>query len=586
MIQHGKMQAQLKTGTLTSLLHDRRGNVIAMLAAGLIPLTAMIGGGIDISRAYMVKAKLQQACDAGALAGRKAMNEATQNNGYGAPDVESQKFFRANFPDDYQSTTQSEMVRQPGDKTEFVAKATAKLPTAVMYIFDKDEFDLEVNCRSVMEVSNSDITMVLDVTGSMSSGVPGGGTRIEALRAAMNSFYTVVDNAAANSNARIRYGFVPYSQTVNVGRLLRTEWIADRHDYQTGVRERERPGGAQIVEHFRSRDTRYSPNCSDHSGNWDGYLVYGRYDNTYKGCIWDDDHNPIDYTFERRSVDTSVYKLFRGVTNPTGLNNSTLNWEGCIEERETVPDPVWTFNFQSKRITSNRNSTPLDLDIDSTPTADIRTQWSPYWPEIAIRRNAGNTRTRGIQSGLAYANAACPARAQLLRKLTRTEFESYSATLTPTGGTYHDIGLLWGGRISSPDGLFKDNVKETPTNDGFVSRHLIFMTDGELAPTESAYSSYGVERHDGRITGMGNSTNTGAIGTAQFNRTQSRFLAICEAVKNKGIRLWVVSFSTALTPELSQCASPDSAFVSTNAAELNQNFADIAETVAKLRLSQ
>ena len=188
MIQHGKMQAQLKTGTLTSLLHDRRGNVIAMLAAGLIPLTAMIGGGIDISRAYMVKAKLQQACDAGALAGRKAMNEATQNNGYGAPDVESQKFFRANFPDDYQSTTQSEMVRQPGDKTEFVAKATAKLPTAVMYIFDKDEFDLEVDCRSVMEVSNSDITMVLDVTGSMSSGVPGGGTRIEALRAAMNSF--------------------------------------------------------------------------------------------------------------------------------------------------------------------------------------------------------------------------------------------------------------------------------------------------------------------------------------------------------------------------------------------------------------
>ena len=112
------------------------------------------------------------------------------------------------------------------------------------------------------------------------------------------------------------------------------------------------------------------------------------------------------------------------------------------------------------------------------------------------------------------------------------------------------------------------------------------MTDGELAPTESAYSSYGVERHDGRITGMGNSTNTGAIGTAQFNRTQSRFLAICEAVKNKGIRLWVVSFSTALTPELSQCASPDSAFVSTNAAELEQNFADIAETVAKLRLSQ
>ena len=530
MIQHGKMQAQLKTGTLTSLLHDRRGNVIAMLAAGLIPLTAMIGGGIDISRAYMVKAKLQQACDAGALAGRKAMNEATQNNGYGAPDVESQKFFRANFPDDYQSTTQSEMVRQPGDKTEFVAKATAKLPTAVMYIFDKDEFDLEVNCRSVMEVSNSDITMVLDVTGSMITSVPGGGTRIQALRAAMNSFYTVVDNAAANSNARIRYGFVPYSQTVNVGRLLRTEWIADRHDYQTAGRERERTGSPEIVEHFRSKDSRYTSNCSGYYGNWDSYPVYGRYDNSYKGCIWDDDHlnndyfNPFGFSYEKRSVDTSVYKLFQGVINPTGKDNATLKWVGCIEERETVPDAAWAFNFQSKRITSNKGATPYDLDIDSAPTSDIRTQWSPYWPEIIYERNNGILRRWETSSkNVNKSAAACPARAQLLRQMTQTEFQDYSATLTPTGGTYHDIGLLWGGRISSQDGLFKNIVTEVPANDGFVSRHLIFMTDGVLEPREYQYSSYGVERHDGRITGMGNSTNADAIETVQINRTQSRF---------------------------------------------------------------
>jgi len=35
---------------------------------------AMIGGGVDVSRAYMAKTQLQAACDAGVLAGRRAMN--------------------------------------------------------------------------------------------------------------------------------------------------------------------------------------------------------------------------------------------------------------------------------------------------------------------------------------------------------------------------------------------------------------------------------------------------------------------------------------------------------------------------------
>ncbi|MEL0209796.1 MAG: pilus assembly protein TadG, partial [Novosphingobium sp.] len=45
-------------------------------------------------------------------------------------------------------------------------------------------------------------------------------TRIQALRASMKNFYDTVAAATSGTNARIRYGFVPYSSSVNVGRLI------------------------------------------------------------------------------------------------------------------------------------------------------------------------------------------------------------------------------------------------------------------------------------------------------------------------------------------------------------------------------
>ena len=58
---------------LATLARDTRGNTIAIIAASIIPLAGMVGGGVDISRMYIVKTRLQHACDAGALAGRKMM---------------------------------------------------------------------------------------------------------------------------------------------------------------------------------------------------------------------------------------------------------------------------------------------------------------------------------------------------------------------------------------------------------------------------------------------------------------------------------------------------------------------------------
>jgi hypothetical protein len=51
------------TGFLARLKRAEAGNVLPMMAMAIIPIAGMIGSGLDMSRAYLVKAKLQTACD-------------------------------------------------------------------------------------------------------------------------------------------------------------------------------------------------------------------------------------------------------------------------------------------------------------------------------------------------------------------------------------------------------------------------------------------------------------------------------------------------------------------------------------------
>lgn len=60
-------------GILARLARDTGGNVIAIVAGAMVPLLALVGGGIDLGRTYLIQSRLQQACDAGVLGARKQM---------------------------------------------------------------------------------------------------------------------------------------------------------------------------------------------------------------------------------------------------------------------------------------------------------------------------------------------------------------------------------------------------------------------------------------------------------------------------------------------------------------------------------
>ena len=114
----------------------------------------------------------------------------------------------------------------PDDGITVNGIAKASVPTAIMKIFGYKRQNLTADCAATFKITNTDVTMVLDVTGSMgwsiSDGAGGTTTRIEALKKATKNFYDTMASASANSGARIRYSFVPYSQSVNAARLVKT----------------------------------------------------------------------------------------------------------------------------------------------------------------------------------------------------------------------------------------------------------------------------------------------------------------------------------------------------------------------------
>ena len=81
------------------LTHDRRGSIMPIGAVALVVLAGLAGGGVDISRAYITQNRLQSACDAGVLAGRKAVGSAGYN---ASAKAQADAFFDTNFDKDEQ----------------------------------------------------------------------------------------------------------------------------------------------------------------------------------------------------------------------------------------------------------------------------------------------------------------------------------------------------------------------------------------------------------------------------------------------------------------------------------------------------
>lgn len=257
-----------RQGVLARLRRDTAGNTLAIAGAALVPIAAMIGSGLDMSRAYMAQAKLQNACDAAALAARRTMIGSSWST---AAQTQGERFFHFNFPDDTMNASDLELSVEQADDDHSVVevRASADVPTTVMGLFGKEFIPISVECDADQDFGNNDIMVVLDLTGSMNEWASGGGgRRIDRLRQGAIGLYRAL---ADDGGARTRFGFMPYSVTVNVGRDLDAGWVRDPASYRQCV-DWDRRGNC----------TDYDLVSVDHSNTW---LNNWRGSDEGSGCI-------------------------------------------------------------------------------------------------------------------------------------------------------------------------------------------------------------------------------------------------------------------------------------------------------------
>lgn len=625
---------------------DERGALIPMAALAFIVVLAMLGSGLDLGRAYMAKSRLQHACDAGVLAGRAELSHAEWGNG---AEGTANSMFTENFPEGTYGSSDLAFKYGASSTKLVTGQASVIVPTTLMRLFGVGSIPVAARCAAETQMPNVDIMFVLDTTWSMNETNPGDSkSRINVMRDAVRNFYTFVEGNKVDG-AQTRYGAVPYSTNVNVGHLLKPEWMVDNWTYQsrrqegfddsqtpvpdeesyygwTGVSGTESSTYSVIAEGACIAppaedwtDVRTEVVLSDTTTPDGVKTVIKAVRNTQNGTTyWTDTgsgecriyrsvrvnyveeheerfvyygpgtplywYGPISYNLAPIKANVSGgFLTGSGAINvPVGARatNVVAEWNGCIEERDTV----------NTSISGSIPAIAYDLSIDLVPTADPATRWRPSLPAVILARwdlvnwqyepylsKWHNMNIGAVDGGrLTY----CPSRAVRLQVTNEAALEGYLAGLSVGGSTYHDIGMIWGARLLSGEGLFaaENNVS---SNGGPISRHLILMTDGQTDAEMNTYGAYGYEALDRRRTPIGHPPTNAELNAV----VDARFQAICSAARAK-FTVWVIAFGTELTPNLENCATPGSAFQAANATELNKAFTDISGRIANLRLTQ
>ncbi|OYY98669.1 MAG: hypothetical protein B7Y38_02070 [Sphingomonadales bacterium 28-56-43] len=478
---------------MSRLLKNEGGNILALFAVAVIPVFGLVGGGFDMTRIYLTQTRLQGACDAGALIGRKTMGLGTWAANNSAANTLAEKLFDQNFPDGAYGTTglARSFAESNGNVT---GTASVTVPMTLMQVLGQKSQVVAVNCQAELRVPNTDVMFVLDTTGSMDQSIQDSGSserKIDGLRKAVKCFYEALakqnitdvtpsdcgekgDPIPSNvGNVQLRFGFVPYAVNVNVGRLLPLDYMADRWTYQsreasfttgsnaipiyqgegspnpggsvtttiadtpwedtgqnigqypsvllTKESECPPPGGApktelistdgprqlvsqtpttpvygthnsitrtyQQVSSTAQRSYRYSYSAlllgrgicrlqSRDTGQQNGTTTT----TTTEAINWTRNTNFAGWTY--KPVTFNVSGLKDNGTNswrsslqlPIGTDgaNTTVNWSGCIEERQTFRGP----DNDPSNDWDPIPSTALDMDIDLVPTkSNTETQW-------------------------------------------------------------------------------------------------------------------------------------------------------------------------------------------------------------------
>src|ERR1043166_8317475 len=188
-------------------LKDRRGGVAPMLALCIIPLIGFVGAAVDYSHANSLKAKLQAALDATALAMAKIAPSVTPSELQSRTNAHFLAMF--NYPDARNITLTPTYNNSGGG--QLVIQASATMNTSFMGLIGYPSLNIGSSTTIKWGNTRLRVSLVLDNTGSMNDN-----GKMPAMQAAAKNLLKQLKDAAT-TNGDVYVSIIPFSKDVNVG---------------------------------------------------------------------------------------------------------------------------------------------------------------------------------------------------------------------------------------------------------------------------------------------------------------------------------------------------------------------------------
>jgi len=202
-------------------------------------LAMIIFGGIavDVMRFETRRVAMQQTLDRAALAASALPDTDDLTKVLSPTDVANDWFAKTNLGEGLAMVEFSEPtvveVNIPG-KREVTMSAEVKSKNFFMGIFSpRDYLQAPTATKAAQGVSNVEVMLVLDITGSMGEAIEPGKTKLTALKEAVNLFLDLI--AEKDKKNGVSIGVIPYAAQVNVPLDLRKQFTVSNLSSWDGV---------------------------------------------------------------------------------------------------------------------------------------------------------------------------------------------------------------------------------------------------------------------------------------------------------------------------------------------------------------
>nr|WP_241480890.1 TadE/TadG family type IV pilus assembly protein [Leisingera sp. ANG-M6] len=519
-------------GKVTSFLREEDGVLAKPMIGTLILMLAIGGIGVDLMRMERDRTTLQYTLDRAVLAAAD-LDQVLE------PEAVVQDYLSKAGLSDYYSTP---TVQESLGYKSVESTVNAMFPTHLAKFAGLDDLPIYANSRAEESIDGVEISMVLDVSGSMRSN-----NRLTNLKVAAKDF---VDTMVANTtDGKMSISIVPYATQVSV-----PEDLYNQYNIST-------PG-----------------------------------DTIYSRCV-----NFAASDFESASL--SQTDALEGTMHFTPWDSTSRDNRTYYSSPRLVSTPVCEDDPSREILPYQKDATVLKNYIDSfwgggNTSIDIGMKWGTTLLDPSARP-AINALTAGSEASVPDDFAARPSdytdadtvkvivlmtdgqnTSQYYVESDHREGDSnvwYDAsserysTYNPSSGKYywHDVSSYW------KDEPYGDNPQRLSYPDLFAYtslKYLYYNLYRDWMGTSSARSAwyYGVYDY------YGNSTKNA--------RTRS----ICQAAKDQGIIVYTIGFEAPSdgVAVLQDCASSDSHYFDVNGLEISDAFASIATSIRQLRLTQ